>query len=161
MNIEKLKYAVISITGVLNILMVNLFNGYQSLFYFVVLLMVLDLVTRCYAASIRKDEKIEDEKFIFGLKKKLGLVLLIGLSIIIDAGINLVGNVFEEYLNIALPHITAAIPLVLAWLFIKESSSIINNLVHGGVNVPGFLVKMVTSAEESIDNVQEKRNNKD
>lgn len=146
-----LKNTVISVLGVVNMFIVNLFGGFSVLLYLVIMLMFLDLISKCYAVSAREDTKVENDKLMYGLKKKFGLVLLIVLALIVDCGLNIVVGTVGEYIEITLPNITAIMPLTLAWLFVKEAYSICENLVYGGVKVPSIITKALTSTESAIE----------
>lgn len=145
------KNTVISVIGIINMCIVNLFGGFSVLLYLVIMLMFMDLVSKCYAVSVREDTKVQNDKIMYGLKKKFGLVLLIILSLIIDCGLNIVVGTIGDYIEITFPHITAIMPLTLAWLFVKESYSICENLVYGGIKVPSIITKALTSTENAIE----------
>lgn len=148
---DKMKQEFIKLTIAVNLIMMNLFGVFTPLLYLVILLMMLDLVTRVYAASSRKDERAESRKVIKGLYRKLGLCLLIVLSLILDLGLKEIAN----HLGI---HITTKIiftALTLAWLFVRELISNLENLQWAGIELPSFIIKAITLTEEKVEKVGE------
>lgn len=144
---EKIKQEGIKWMMAMNLVMINLFGVFAPLLYLVITLMVLDLVTRVYAASARKDERAESRKVMKGLYRKLGLCLLIVLSLILDLGLKEIAN----HLGI---HITTKIiftALTLAWLFVRELISNLENLQWAGIELPKFIVKAITLTQKKVE----------
>lgn len=148
---ERAKEEMIGIATVINLLVMNVFGVFTPLVYMVLVLMLMDLVTRVYAASVRRDERAESRKVLQGLYRKLGLCFLIILSLILDSGLK------EIAINLGI-NICAKImftAFTLAWLFIRELISNLENLQWAGIELPNFIVKAITLTEEKVNRVGE------
>ena len=146
---NKIKQETVKLAMAINLVMINIFGVFTPLLYLVILLMMLDLVTRVYAASSRQDERAESRKVMKGLYRKLGLCLLIVLSLILDLGLKEIAN----HLGI---HITTKIiftALTLAWLFVRELISNLENLQWAGIELPSFIIKAITLTQEKVEQV--------
>lgn len=146
---ERIRQECIGVMGAINLIIMNAFGVFTPLLYVVLLLMLMDLVTRVYAASIRKDERAESRKVLKGLYRKLGLCLLIILSLILDLGLKEIAN------NLGI-HIASKIiftALTLAWLFVREVISNLENLQWAGIELPSFILKAITLTQEKVEQV--------
>lgn len=146
---ERIRQECIGVIGATNLIIMNAFGVFTPLLYVVLLLMLMDLVTRVYAASIRKDERAESRKVLKGLYRKLGLCLLIILSLILDLGLKEIAN------NLGI-HIASKIiftALTLAWLFVREVISNLENLQWAGIELPSFILKAITLTQEKVEQV--------
>ena len=146
---ERIRQECIGVIGATNLIIMNAFGVFTPLLYVVLLLMLMDLVTRVYAASIRKDERAESRKVLKGLYRKLGLCLLIILSLILDLGLREIAN------NLGI-HIAGKIiftALTLAWLFVREVISNLENLQWAGIELPSFILKAITLTQEKVEQV--------
>lgn len=132
---------------VANLVMINIFGVFAPLLYLVIALMVMDLITRVYAASTRKDERAESRKVMKGLYKKLGLCLLIVLSLILDLGLKEIA----DHLGIYMTTKIIFTALTLAWLFVRELISNLENLQWAGIELPSFILKAITLTQQRVD----------
>lgn len=146
---EDLKLWFIGAFAAINILVTNTFGAFTPLLWLTVGLMVFDLVTRIYAAGARKDEKVESKKVWTGLYRKLGMCFLIVASLAVDYGFIEIAN------NLGIQIATKVIftALTLAWIFVRELISILENINHAGVELPGFIVKALNIAKDKVDQV--------
>jgi len=148
---EKIKQECIVVATTINLVVMNCFGVFTPLLYLVLILMVMDLVTRLYAAGIRVDEKVESRKMLKGLYRKLGLCLLIILSLILDLGLKEITKTLG--LNITVKILFTA--LTLAWLFVRELISNLENLQWAGIELPVFILKAMTVTKERVDKIGE------
>ncbi len=148
-KLVEIKGVVVIILTTLNIYITNVFGALSPLLYITILAMIADLVTRIYAASRRTDEKVQSKLIGKGLYKKFGLCLLIVLALMVDFGLKLIAT--QLGINIAIKIIFTA--LVLAWIFIRELISNLENLQHAGIELPKFLVKALNLAKDKVDEV--------
>lgn len=144
---SKGKVEVVGIFTMFNMVCTNYFGSMTPLLYIVIILMGMDLITRVYAAASRADEKIQSKKVIAGLYKKLGLCFLIILSLILDVGVK------ELSVSLGITIATKIIftNLTLAWLFVRELISNLENLQWAGVELPIFIVRALSLAKEKVD----------
>ncbi len=148
----EVKTAIIAVFAFINLYVNTVFGVFTILLYIVIGLMIFDLFSRMYAAGRRTDEKVESKKIMDGIYKKIGLCMLIVLSLIVDLGFSEIA----KYLNINIATKIIFTALVLAWLFVREVISIMENLQHAGIELPSFLVKALGIAKEQIDNIGDK-----
>ncbi len=146
-KISEVKGVFIIMLTTLNLYVTNVFGAMAPLLYITILAMLADLITRIYAASRRADEKVESKKIGQGIYKKLGLCLLILLALLVDFGLKLIAA--QLGINVAIKIIFTA--FVLAWIFIREVISNLENLQHAGIELPAFLVKALNIAKEKVD----------
>lgn len=146
--LDNVKMYVVGVIGFVNMTLVSLFGDFLPFLWVVLGMMVFDLVSRIYAAAVRKDESVKSKKVWEGIHNKLGMVMLIALCLFIDCGLKMV----LELLGIQVVTIIATTAFCMAWIFVREAISIAENLNHGGVKVPAFIIKALTSAKDKIDN---------
>ena len=138
--------------GVINIFISTYFGAFTPLLYLTLIAMFCDLITRCYAAAVSEEEKIESKKIIQGLWRKLGLILLIIMTVLLDVGLKMLA----ELLDI---HITVNIiftGFTLGWILIRELISNLENLKSGGIELPCFVEKALSIVEEKIESWERK-----
>lgn len=153
---DKVKLWVVTGAGIVNALVVNVFGVFTTLLYVVLGLMIFDLASRMYAASMREDEKVESKKIYKGFKSKFGMIMLIVLSVLIDFGLEILVDLVFTLAGIEAPvRIIAVMPFTLAWFFVREATSICENLVHAGVNVPKFMISALTATNVAVDKVDD------
>lgn len=153
---DKVKLWAVTGAGVVNALVVNVFGVFTPLLYVVLGLMLFDLGSRMYAAAMREDEKVESKKVFKGFGSKFGMIMLIFLSVLIDYGLGIVIELVLGLAGIESPiSIIAVMPFTLAWIFIREATSICENLVHAGVNVPRFIISALTVTNVAVDKVDD------
>ena len=156
MELNNAKNYIIASLGVINAVLVSFFGVFTPLLYTVLGLMFFDLISRMYAASMRDDEKVESKKVISGLGSKFGMIMLIVLGFIIDTGLSMVFKLVLSLVDITVPiSIIAVMPFTLAWIFVREATSICENLQHAGVKVPTFIIKALSVTNGAIDKAGE------
>lgn len=156
-NLVELKGVFVVMLTTINIYLSSVFGVLTPLLYITVLAMLADLITRIYAAGRREDERIQSKLIGKGIYKKFGLCLLIVLALMVDFGLKLIAT--QLGINIAIKIIFTA--LVLAWIFIRELISNLENLQHAGIELPKFLVKALNLAKDKVDEVGDNLTNKE
>nr|DAT81689.1 MAG TPA: holin [Caudoviricetes sp.] len=124
------------------------FGVFTPLLVLTVLAMFSDLITRVYAAGASDVEKVESKKVMKGIYKKLGMCMLICLTLILDSGLMLIAETLG--INVATKIIFTA--FTLAWIFVRELISNLENLALAGIELPKFIVKALNLAKDKIDN---------
>ncbi|MDA3732023.1 phage holin family protein [Niameybacter massiliensis] len=146
---ENLKSKVVVLFTAFNMLLTNFFGIFTPLLYVVAGLMIADLFTRAYAAGAREDEKVQSKLVIKGIYRKLGMVMLILLSLLLDYGLIQIANTLG--IMVATKVIFTA--LTLAWIFVRELISNLENLSHAGMDLPPFIVKALNIAKDKVDSM--------
>ena len=136
------------ITGC-NMYITNVFGVFTPLLYLVCGLMITDLITRSYSAAVRDYEKVDIKKVIQGIFKKLGMIMLIVLSLVLDYG----ALQLADTLGINISSKVVFTALTLAWLFVRELISNLENLNHAGVDLPPFILKALNIAKDKVDTI--------
>lgn len=152
---DNLKQTILYSLGLVNMALVSFFGAFTPLLWLVLGAMIFDLISRMYAAGIRDDEKIESKKVFHGIYSKLGMVMLVILSLVMDAGITIILSLILGLAGIASPKIIAVMPFCLAWIFIRECTSIVENLQHAGIKIPSFITKALSITNTAIDKVND------
>lgn len=124
------------------------FGVFTPLLLLTVVAMFSDLITRVYAAGMSENEKVESKKVMKGIGRKLGMCMLICLTLILDAGLVLIANT----LNIQVATKIIFTAFTLAWIFVRELISNLENLALAGIELPKFIVKALNLAKDKIDN---------
>ncbi|WP_053983792.1 phage holin family protein [Niameybacter massiliensis] len=148
---EDIKSVVIAIFTTINLCIANYFGIFTPLLYGVILLMVADLFTRAYAAGAREDEKVESKLVIKGIYRKIGMGMLIVLSLLLDYGLIQIANT----LGIVVATKIIFTALTLAWIFVREFISNLENLQHAGMDLPPFITKALNVAKDKVDSMGE------
>lgn len=86
-----------------------------------------------------------------GLWHKGAMILVVTVAAIADA----VMVVMVEYVPIGLQWPGILLPLVLAWYILTELGSVLENAVEMGASVPGWLVKLLKTGVNIVDNAVE------
>ena len=149
---EKVKMTITCALSSIYIIINNLFGVFTPLVLITTIAMLTDLLTRLYAVSMRDDEKLESKKVLQGLAKKLGLCLLICITLTMDAGLMIIADT----LNFELAVHTVFTGFTLAWILVRELISNLENLAYAGVALPQFVVKALNTAKDKIDSNAEK-----
>ena len=89
-------------------------------------------------ASKRRNELVTSDKGLWGIVKKIGMWILVGLGWAMDVLINYTSQYVG--LSIKLPFVVATI--VAVWLIGNEIISILENLLDIGVAMPPFLMPL-------------------
>lgn len=146
-KVNEIKAGLIGVIAVIYAFIANIFGAFTPLLIITVLSMFADLITRVYAACVREDEKTESKLVMKGIYKKIGLCMLIVLALMIDKALLIIA----EALGINIISKIMFTALVMAWLLVRELISNAENLQHGGVELPAFLVKALGIAKDKID----------
>lgn len=138
--------------GICGIAAVNMFlttyvGVFIPLLYLTVLLMVFDLITRVYAASVREDDEVKSKKVLTGIKRKLGMGFLIILSLLLDFGLIQIADT----LGITVSSKIIFTALTLARIFVRELISNLENLQYAGIDLPPFVTKALDVAKDKVD----------
>lgn len=88
-----------------------------------------------------------------GLWHKGAMILVVTVAAIADA----VMVLMVEYVPIGLQWPGLLLPLVLAWYILTELGSILENAVEMGANVPGWLVRLLKTGVNLVDNAMEEQ----
>lgn len=144
---DNIKATFIGVFTGINIFLTSYFGVFTPLLVIVSILMVSDLVTRVYAAAVRRDERVESKKVGVGVYRKLGLCMLIFLTLVLDRGLIIVADQLQ--IEIATKIIFTA--LTLSWIFVRELISNLENLQWAGVELPHFVVAALNIAKDKID----------
>ena len=98
-------------------------------------------------ASKRRNELVTSDKGLWGIVKKIGMWILVGLGWAMDALINYAGQYVG--LSIKLPFVVATI--VAVWLICNEIISILENLLDIGVAMPPFLMPLAKMIKGQVE----------
>lgn len=98
-------------------------------------------------ASKRRNELVTSDKGLWGIVKKIGMWILVGLGWAMDVLINYAGQYVG--LSIKLPFVVATI--VAVWLICNEIISILENLLDIGVAMPPFLMPLVRMIKGQVE----------
>lgn len=147
LEMENLKTGLVGTLAVINVFLAGYFGVFTPLLYITIFLMMMDLITRAYAASVREDEKVESKKVLQGIYRKLGMCFLIVLSLVLDFGL----LQLVETLGITIATKVIFTALTLAWIFVRELISNLENLQRAGIELPKFIVKALDIAKDKVD----------
>ena len=153
---DKLKNYLVGAFTALNIFLGGYFGVFTPLLWIVIILMVLDLITRIYAAAVRTDDKPESKKVLVGVYRKLGMCFLIVLSMLLDFGL------LQLALTLGITVVTKIMftALTLAWIFVRELISNLENLQYAGVELPNFILSALDMAKDKVDQISNTTVNK-
>ncbi len=146
-KVNEIKVTLVGVLAVVYAFISSVFGAFTPLLIITLIAMFADLITRVYAASVRDDEKPESKLVMKGIYKKIGLCMLIVLALIVDKALLIITQAIG--INIISKIMFTA--LVMAWLLVRELISNAENLQHGGVELPAFLVKALGIAKDKID----------
>lgn len=143
MRNQKLQVLVATVSGFL--------SSVLGILYIPVLLMVssniIDYVTGLMAAKHREDGTISSYRSIKGIKKKVGMWILV-----------LVGAMVDELiayscatLGVVLPFQFAVACVVAVWIVCNEFISILENLKDMGTNIPVFLIPLIKNVRSQAE----------
>lgn len=133
--------------GALYLWLAAYFGVFTPLLILTIISMFCDLVTRIYAAAASETEKVESKKVMSGIYKKLGMCMLIILTLMLDAGLMLIASTLG--INVATNVLFTA--FTLAWIFVRELISNLENLALAGIELPKFVVQALNMAKDKID----------
>ena len=98
-------------------------------------------------ASKRRNELVTSDKGLWGIVKKIGMWILVGLGWAMDVLINYAGQYVG--MSIKLPFVVATI--VAVWLICNEIISILENLLDIGVAMPPFLMPLARMIKGQVE----------
>ena len=98
-------------------------------------------------ASKRRNELVTSDKGLWGIVKKIGMWILVGLEWAMDVLINYASQYVG--LSIKLPFVVATI--VAVWLICNEIISILENLLDIGVAMPPFLMPLAKMIKGQVE----------
>lgn len=107
---------------------------------------VTDYITGIVAAK-RRNERVTSDRGLWGIVKKIGMWVLVGLGWVMDVLINYAGQYVG--LSIKLPFVVATI--VAVWLICNEIISILENLLDIGVAMPPFLMPLAQMIKGQVE----------
>lgn len=145
---KKMNYAKIFVTAVASLL-----SSILGILYVPVLLMVacnvIDYITGLLAAGSRQDGGISSYRSMRGIIKKVTMWLLVVVGAIVDQ-LHLYAC---EVMGCQI-HLTFLVACVVAiWIICNELISILENMVDIGIDLPKFLIPLVSNLKNSIDNM--------
>lgn len=119
------------------------------------LLMIIDYISGMLAAKKEGMEHPNDaqygwssKKSIIGIYKKVGYILIVLVAISTDY---IIFKIINE-LGISYQTNTMFGLLVIIWLILNELLSILENAGRMGVNLPSFLVKVLSDMQNELEN---------
>ena len=98
-------------------------------------------------ASKRRNELVTSDKGLWGIVKKIGMWILVGIGWAMDVLINYASQYVG--LSIKLPFVVATI--VAVWLICNEIISILENLLDIGVAMPPFLMPLAKMIKGQVE----------
>lgn len=113
--------------------------------------MILDYITGLTVAAINGE--LNSRKGILGILKKVGYIILIGVSLIVDWLMLNIGGT----LGISTGIDCAITILILSWLILNELLSILENIGNAGVPIPESFKKLLKTFKEKT-NIDSKNN---
>ena len=105
-----------------------------------------DYITGILASKLR-NELVTSDKGLWGIVKKIGMWILVGLGWAMDVLINYASQYVG--LSIKLPFVVATI--VAVWLICNEIISILENLLDIGVAMPPFLMPLAKMIKGQVE----------
>ena len=150
---KKMNYAKMFVTAA-----VSLLSSILGILYVPVLLMVacnvIDYITGLLAAGSRQDGGISSYRSMRGIIKKVTMWLLVVVGAIVDQMILYACEVMGYQI-----HLTFLVACVVAvWIVCNELISILENMVDIGIDLPKFLIPLVSNLKNSIDNMGDTNN---
>lgn len=145
---KKMNYAKMFVTAVASLL-----SSILGILYVPVLLMVacnvIDYITGLLAAGSRQDGGISSYRSMRGIIKKVTMWILVVVGAIVDQLLLYACEVMGYQI-----HLTFLVACVVAiWIICNELISILENMVDIGIDLPKFLIPLVSNLKNSIDNM--------
>ena len=136
----------------------SLLSSILGILYVPVLLMVacnvIDYITGLLAAGSRQDGGISSYRSMRGIIKKVTMWLLVVVGAIVDQLLLYACEVMGYQI-----HLTFLVACVVAiWIICNELISILENMVDIGIDLPKFLIPLVSNLKNSIDNMGDTNN---
>ena len=131
----------------------SLLSSILGILYVPVLLMVacnvIDYITGLLAAGSRQDGGISSYRSMRGIIKKVTMWILVVVGAIVDQLLLYACEVMGYQI-----HLTFLVACVVAiWIICNELISILENMVDIGIDLPKFLIPLVSNLKNSIDNM--------
>ena len=145
---DNLKVNIALLLGLFNGFMANIFGGFQILLYITLGAMLCDLITRCIAASLKENDRVESKKVLLGIKNKAAMCMIIVIALLFDTGLRLL----VAQLGIVISTKILFTPFAMAWILTRELISNVENLADAGIPIPPFLAKALGLAKDAIEN---------
>ena len=150
---KKMNYAKMFVTAAASLL-----SSILGILYVPVLLMVacnvIDYITGLLAAGSRQDGGISSYRSMRGIIKKVTMWLLVVVGAIVDQLLLYACEVMGYQI-----HLTFLVACVVAiWIICNELISILENMVDIGIDLPKFLIPLVSNLKNSIDNMGDTNN---
>ena len=117
-----------------------------------VLCNVVDYITGLMACTARQ-EQLSSYKSIRGIFKKVNMWLLV-----------VVGAILDELLSYSVTAIGLEMPfacIVAIWIVLSELLSILENIKDMGVNMPAFLIPLITKVKSQVEDKVKEDDTKD
>ncbi len=145
---KKMNYAKMFVTAAASLL-----SSILGILYVPVLLMVacnvIDYITGLLAAGSRQDGGISSYRSMRGIIKKVTMWILVVVGAIVDQLLLYACEVMGYQI-----HLTFLVACVVAiWIICNELISILENMVDIGIDLPKFLIPLVSNLKNSIDNM--------
>ena len=136
----------------------SLLSSILGILYVPVLLMVacnvIDYITGLLAAGSRQDGGISSYRSMRGIIKKVTMWILVVVGAIVDQLLLYACEVMGYQI-----HLTFLVACVVAiWIICNELISILENMVDIGIDLPKFLIPLVSNLKNSIDNMGDTNN---
>ena len=141
----KIVHKMNTLWGAVIALFSTVFGEYWFLFVAFLALNIVDYVTGIIKAKLKNAEN--SNKGLFGIIKKVGYWLVIGIAFFIAVSFKHMGTT----IGIDLAFVELLGWFTLATFIINEIRSILENLVLIGVDVPPFLVKGLEVAAKAVE----------
>ena len=113
---------------------------------------ITDYLTALWAAPNR-GQKVSSDRGLQGIKKKLGMYVLVLLGAMVDILI----SYGADAAGIVLPAPWIFTLAVTIWLICNEIISILENLVDTGVSLPPFLLPIVQRIKQTVETKAEEQ----
>lgn len=126
------------------------------LLVFLAVSMAFDYLSGVIAAGSRGE--LNSRLGVFGILKKLGYCIAVGVALITDKLIMTIGS---ELTQSAMPAISLFGTLTIVWLTLNELLSTLENLGRMGVPLPGFLGKVIKTLKKKVDSKGDNASNED
>ena len=98
-------------------------------------------------ASKRRNELVTSDKGLWGIVKKVGMWILVGLGWAMDVLINYAG----QYVGMSIKLSFVVATIVAVWLICNEIISILENLLDIGVAMPPFLIPLAKMIKGQVE----------
>lgn len=107
---------------------------------------IIDYITGIWAAPYRQ-EKVKSYKSIRGIKKKVGMYILI----IVGAALDFLLKYATQYIGIDIKINFIVAIVITIWLLANDLISILENLIDIDVKIPKFLMPLVKLIRDTAD----------